>query len=498
MEMNSNKRARDKIYKRRDRFEIPDWQREEVWGTEKQRRLIDTILRGWKLPKFYFLKTSDSPEQFDVVDGQQRLNAIWEFLDGNLTLPDETTSEFGGKTYATLSPDISDAFDDYEIEYDEIIGATDEEIREFFQRLQEGVSLNSSERLNAVTSKLRDYCVACAKHDFFAKTISVANKRYGHFDIAAKVVTIELEGVDAGLRYDDVKKVFLANKTFSNQSAVAKRINKALDLLSKKLPAHWPLLRNRTIVQSLLTLTCHLLRSGVDIEKGSVLKEFIEAFITELGKQVEMGQQATDPDFIAFQRTVNANVRSGPQTRQDVLLRKLLQARPALFSAAGASGPLAGTIASNIKDSAESIRQLIATANDRYAAKNGHDLFKPTNKSTTALMALGKEIHSLTEYKALVDHLYFIFRESVGQRLGESAPQSFKDVNDLRTMIQHDVDHGKSSKVAAKNKGLAKVFEKFSGASTPAALDPAAFPLFQANVLSALEKDLHALTKGLA
>jgi hypothetical protein len=128
MEMNSNKRALDKIYKRRDRFEIADWQREEVWGTEKQRRLIDTILRGWKLPKFYFLKTSDSPEQFDVVDGQQRLSAIWEFLDGNLVLSDETASEFGGKTYATLSSDISDAFDDYEIEYDEIIGATDEAV----------------------------------------------------------------------------------------------------------------------------------------------------------------------------------------------------------------------------------------------------------------------------------------------------------------------------------------------------------------------------------
>ena len=64
--------ALDKLYKRRDRYEIPDWQRQEVWGADKERLLIGTILRGWKLPKFYFLKTNDDPEEFDVIDGQQR------------------------------------------------------------------------------------------------------------------------------------------------------------------------------------------------------------------------------------------------------------------------------------------------------------------------------------------------------------------------------------------------------------------------------------------
>jgi hypothetical protein len=38
MLMRAEKRALDKIYKRRDRYEIPDWQREEVWPREKNRR----------------------------------------------------------------------------------------------------------------------------------------------------------------------------------------------------------------------------------------------------------------------------------------------------------------------------------------------------------------------------------------------------------------------------------------------------------------------------
>ena len=86
MEMKSERRALDKLYKRRDRYDIPDWQRQEVWKVDKKRLLIDIILRGWKLPKFYFLKTHESPDEFDVVDGQQRLSAIIEFFDNNLTL----------------------------------------------------------------------------------------------------------------------------------------------------------------------------------------------------------------------------------------------------------------------------------------------------------------------------------------------------------------------------------------------------------------------------
>ena len=55
MKMTAEHRAIDKIYRRRDRYEIPDWQRGEVWDTAKKQRLIDSILRGWKLPKFYFV-----------------------------------------------------------------------------------------------------------------------------------------------------------------------------------------------------------------------------------------------------------------------------------------------------------------------------------------------------------------------------------------------------------------------------------------------------------
>ena len=154
MKMTAGTRAIDKIFKRRDRYEIPDWQREEVWDSHKKQELIDSILRGWKLPKFYFLKLADG--EYEVVDGQQRLQAIYDFFDNILQLPSQSAKEFGGAYYEDLPQAVTDLFDDFEIEFDEIEDAKEEDIKRFFQRLQQGLPLTSSEKLNSVHSKLRD------------------------------------------------------------------------------------------------------------------------------------------------------------------------------------------------------------------------------------------------------------------------------------------------------------------------------------------------------
>ena len=84
MKMEGRSKAIDKVYKRRDRIEMPDFQREEVWPDKKKRLLIDSILHGWNLPKFYFRKLDNGT--FDCVDGQQRLIAISEFFGDKLIL----------------------------------------------------------------------------------------------------------------------------------------------------------------------------------------------------------------------------------------------------------------------------------------------------------------------------------------------------------------------------------------------------------------------------
>jgi hypothetical protein len=62
MQMRAEKKAIDKIYKRRDRYEIPDWQREVVWAQDKKQLLIDSILRDWNLCSQTIPLKSQTPE----------------------------------------------------------------------------------------------------------------------------------------------------------------------------------------------------------------------------------------------------------------------------------------------------------------------------------------------------------------------------------------------------------------------------------------------------
>ncbi|RJQ50137.1 MAG: DUF262 domain-containing protein [Nitrospiraceae bacterium] len=491
MKMTSEKRALDKIFRRRDRYEIPDWQREEVWDTSKKQRLIDSILRGWKLPKLYFVKNSD--REYEVVDGQQRLQSIFEFCSNELSLSKDSAKRFGGHLYSDLTPAIADSFDDFEIEYDVIEDAKEEELKEFFLRLQEGLPLTSSEKLNAVHSKLRDYCRSVSKHAFFKEVVAISDVRYSHFDIVSKVATIEIEGLETGIRFDDIKAVFESQSNFSSTSAVAKRIKTSLDFLYSAFKDKGTRLRTRTVVQSLVTLTCKLVASGRHSGMESSIRKFYDAFASELVRQIEMGQTASDSDYIVFQRSVNANVKGGAMMRHQILLRKLFTLAPSLTNIFDPTIIAESGVTGRVDALGYAITNMIDQLNKKYSAVKGEDLFKATNKTAQALVRVRKVVKNLDEYNAFIDDLYFLFREAAGQRLENSWPVSFTDVNDLRTDLRHDIDHGNTGKVRSKRRRIGKVFIKYAGAGTPATIDPTKFPLFQSNLMGAIEGDLRAL-----
>jgi hypothetical protein len=408
-----------------------------------------------------------------------------------------SAKQFGGRFYRDLPRKVADAFDDFEISYDLISGATDGELKEFFQRLQEGMPLTSSEKLNAVPSKLTDYCRSAANHAFFRKTVAIPNTRYTHFDIVAKVATIEIEYLDAGLRLNDIREVFLSQSSFAPTSAIGKRIRAALDFLQKAFKNKGASLRTRTIVQSLLTLTCKIVATGRPGGYEAKLRKFFENFMSELAEQVEMGQSATDSDYVIFQRSVSANVKGAAKTRQEILLRKLFRIAPDLAEVFDPSVVAESGVSGRLAALGDSLAELINQNNGKYAAKTGEDMFKATNKTAKALLRIRKPAKDVADYENFVDDLYFLFRESVGSRLSGAWPVSFAHVNDLRTDLRHDVDHGDAGKVRAKRRKASKTFTLYAGGGTPDTIEPVRFPLVQANIMGAIEGDLRAmLSKG--
>ena len=308
-----------------------------------------------------------------------------------------------------------------------------------------------------------------------------------------KVSAIELDGIDTGLRFDDLRDLFKQHATFSGTSAAAKRLKEALDYLDRAFPSKSARLKNRTVVQSLMTLACRVIATGRAKGHEKRLAQFADTFMTELSRQVQLGAAATDPDYLRFQRSVNANVRAAARVRQEILLRKLFTLQPELADAFDSGSVLESGITGRVGELGESIRELVERANEIHSALDGTDFFKATSKTAQALVRIGKPVKSLAEYKRFIDDLYFLFREGPGERLKDKWPTSFADINTLRTELRHDVDHGASGKVRRKRRKAGSTFMRLSGAVSPQGADPARFPLTQVNLLSAIDNDLRTL-----
>ena len=130
----------------------PKFQRGPVWAAPARSYLIDSILRGYPIPKL-LLRTSvdrDSRRTIrDVVDGQQRLRTIIDFAENKLMLGPKA-AEYKGKRYADLEDEEKDAFLAYKLTCEQLINASDEDVLEVFLRINSyAVPVNAAELRNA-------------------------------------------------------------------------------------------------------------------------------------------------------------------------------------------------------------------------------------------------------------------------------------------------------------------------------------------------------------
>ena len=126
----------------------PEFQRKLVWTNKHKEAFLDTILQGYPFPEIYIAQSGVDLEtlktQQVVVDGQQRLSTIKNYIEGNLEckyIP----------TYAQLSDEEKRFFLNYDVVIRDLKDIDSETIREVFRRInQTKYNLNQIEIHNAV------------------------------------------------------------------------------------------------------------------------------------------------------------------------------------------------------------------------------------------------------------------------------------------------------------------------------------------------------------
>lgn len=142
-------------YDRKELEMKPPFQRNPVWVTRQKSFLIDTILNRYPIPEIYMQETTDScgNTKYIIVDGQQRIRSVIEYISGKFAIDEKESPSFNGATFEHLTEDQKRSFFQYNFVVRILPDISDSELREIFQRLNRNVvALNKQELRQATYS----------------------------------------------------------------------------------------------------------------------------------------------------------------------------------------------------------------------------------------------------------------------------------------------------------------------------------------------------------
>jgi len=324
-------------------FLQPKFQRRKVWRPIAQSYLIDTIVRGLPLPKIYYRMQVDPTavrSVREVVDGQQRLDAIFTYIDGAFTVSRTHNSAIAGKRFSMLPEHLRSQLLSYDISADLLIGADDIQVLQIFARLNSNsITLNAQEHRNAKYFghfKQLAYDLGTKHYSFWRANQILTDQniaRMADAELASELMVALLAGLQDKKSSLD-KYYALYEDAFAGASTVKSHFELTLKWIAENAldAIRGTIFVRRTLFYSLFMATADLL---VGIEKGverdaplpkTLSAEQRAALATEL-ERVSTGVRANEPpkDLTEFAiATARQTDNLGPRkVRHNLLVRVL-------------------------------------------------------------------------------------------------------------------------------------------------------------------------------
>lgn len=186
------------------------YQRRKVWGIKDNIRLIETILLELVIPEIFIWDCETDPSTgktiTHIVDGQQRINAIFDFIQNKFKLQkryllsDEIKNEYDNFSFSDLPDEIKKKIWTYEMSVVNLNSSfTKEEIKNMFYRLNlTDYSLNEQEKRNSLDSEFGKAAEILADSDFWFEHKIFSPKdirRMGDVEYCSNILLLCREGI---------------------------------------------------------------------------------------------------------------------------------------------------------------------------------------------------------------------------------------------------------------------------------------------------------------
>ncbi|CAG9193314.1 conserved hypothetical protein [Burkholderia gladioli] len=187
----------------------PAYQRRSyIWSAWKRAHLIDSLLNDFDVPKFYVANfvemhvhaLNKERKSYAIIDGKQRMQAIFDFFDGKLplnpsfVLDDRPELVVANCTYADLKsrfPHLARKVEDFIPTVMDVLTDDEHKIEELFVRLNSGEAATGAEKRNAMGGPVPAIVRELVLHPFFQKKIRFDTKRMQEHNLATKLLLIE-------------------------------------------------------------------------------------------------------------------------------------------------------------------------------------------------------------------------------------------------------------------------------------------------------------------
>lgn len=204
----------------------PDFQRGEVWSVAKKKKLIDSILRGWRIPPIHLIETKDYTDE--VLDGQQRLAAIRDFvenkfnIDGNLIPTNEHILQLDKLQFGDLEANLQRKFKKYSLTIIRLTEFSPEEPAELFYRLNQPATLTSAEQRNSyigdTRNQIKQLVIYFEELGANKETIGFSNSRMAYDDIISKFCyTLEVGSLKKKITSTNISEKYRNNEPFRDE-----------------------------------------------------------------------------------------------------------------------------------------------------------------------------------------------------------------------------------------------------------------------------------------
>ncbi len=340
------------MFKNEELIVDDSYQRRSVWAERDQIRLIETILLNFVVPSIYFWQSDTDPDTGSaithIVDGQQRLKAIMNFIDNifclkeNSLLEEEMKKKFKGKFFGDLNVEEKKKIWNYRLSVIQIdLEAKKEHVIKMFERLNlTEYTLNAQEKRHVIRGHFHELAEEIAANDFWNNVEVFTGRdvrRMNDVQFSATIILLWRNGIieqsNSATRinkaYEEFKEEYIDKE--SDKENILTAMQMVWEFHSEDTKTF---MRKTSQIYTLFSLIFYMLRKKIDVNQEHVnkFKDFVKIYNSYINEEtIELNLNDEESKiYDLFKKYKQAssegvNKYSNRVARFDVLKKLLLQ-----------------------------------------------------------------------------------------------------------------------------------------------------------------------------